>query len=314
MPKLIITNSKAGSKSDRVSSSAATTTTTTTPTKSTIKQLPGKLAKKVRHQFRRLDGVLHHVIHPQQHGPTFSVISPSSPIFYPIGVVRAFVPPDQSSATGSVHSRDTWDVKYAKEIDLHSLEPPNSLANHSIDLSISVDSSTTHIDMSDEHHFPQEEPQSNLHEHDSSASDPTATNSTLFIEADIPDPFLIDSEDSEEGDSLSEKEVDKEKVSSDGISQQATQVVPLDLPSSPEASIPQHQTLISPLPNLYKDTPPPPSESEEEYVPDLYVPALILPTMFLPIPNVRRSFSSNLLTWWLARNFTYDNNCTRRTL
>ena len=290
-----LTNSEAGSKSDRKSSTAATKTTTT-PTKTAIKQLPGKLAKKVKHQFRRLDGALHHVIHPQHRTRTFSVTSPSSPILFPIGVARAFLPPDQS--TGSVHSRETWDVKYSNE------PGPDSLANHSIDLSMSVaDSSTTHIDMSDELHLPQDEPQSNLHEQDASASDSMVTSS---IEPEIPDPFLID----DEGDSLSEEEADEEKALSDANSQQVVspmQGLPLALPSSPEVSTPPA------LPSMQKDIPTLPSESEEEYVPDLYVPALIVPTMFLPIPNVRRSFSLNLLTWWLSRNSMYD-NCTRPIL
>jgi trafficking protein particle complex subunit 12 len=262
----------------------------TTPSKSAIKKLPGKIAKKLKHQFRRLDGVLHHVIHPRVKTPTFSVTSPSSPIFYPIGVARAFLPPDQS--TGSVH---TCDVKCPTEVD--STEPSDSLANHSIDLSMSVaDSSTTHIDMSDDLHFPQEEPQLNLHEQDTSLSDSMVTSP---IEPETPDPFLIDDEE--------EDSEEEEKASSDANSSQVvspTQAIPLDLPSSPEVSISQPQ---APLPNLQKDVPLPPSESEEEYVPDLYIPTLIVPTMFLPIPNVRRSFSSNLLTWWLVRNSMYDN-------
>jgi hypothetical protein len=265
------------SKSNLDLSSPATTSTTTTPNKTAIKQIPGKLAKKVKRQFRRLDGVLHHVIHPKQHRtPTFSITSPSSPIFYPVGVVRAFLPPDQSSLSGSADS-----------------------LNHSIDLV--ADSSTTFTDMSDEHHFPQEEPQLNPHEQSPST---TVISPSVFIERETPDPFLVD--DEEEEDSLSEEE----KTSSDANSQQAvlpTEAVPLDLPSSPEAT---PQAL---LPNLQKDVPPPPSESEEEYVPELYVPALIVPTMFLPIPNVRRSFSSNLLTWWLSRNSMYY-NCNRPIL
>ena len=149
--------------------------------------------------------------------------------------------------------------------------------------------------MSDDSHLPQEEPPS------------------TFAEPETPDPFLIDDED--EGDSShSEEEATEENTSSDVISQQVaspTEAVPLDLPSPPEVSTPQPQPLI---PNLQKDVPPPPSEhEEEEYVPELYVPALIVPTMFLPIPNVRRSFSSNLLTWWLSRNSKYY-NCTRRIL
>jgi len=242
------------------------------------------------------------VIHPHEHRVrtrTFSVTSPSSPIFYPVGVVRAFLPPDQSSATGSVHSRDTWDVKYAKEIDLHSIEPFNSPADHSIDLSTS---SATYIDMADEHDLPQEALQLNLNEQDPPK---------VLVEVETPDPFLIDDDEEDRG-LRSEEEADEKQASSDAVYQKAvspTQTVPLDLPSSPQASISQPQ----PLPNMQKDTPPPPSESEEEYVPDVYVPALIVPTMFLPIPNVRRPFSSNLLTWWLARNLMYD-TCTRPIL
>jgi hypothetical protein len=192
---------------------------------------------------------------------------------------------------------DTWDVKDPKEADLHSI---NSLANHSIDTS-----STTPTDMSDEH---QEEPQLNPHEQDSSASGPTVISPTaVFIEPETPDPFLVDDED--EDSSPSEEEA------SNANSQQVaspTEAVPLDLPSSPEPSIPRPQAVH---PNLQKDVPPPPSEyEEEEYVPELYVPALIVPTMFLPIPNVRRSFSSNLLIWWLSRNSMYNNNCTRPIL
>ena len=204
-------------------------------------------------------------------------------------------------------SRDIWDVKDPKEADLHSI---NSLANHSIDLATdSSTSTTTHVDMSDEHHEPpQQEPQLNPHpyEQDLSAS---VIGPTTVIEPETPDPFLVDDED--EGDS---EEAIEENTSSDAISQQdvsPSETVPLELPSSPEASTPQPQAV---LPNLEKDVPPPPSEyEEEEYVPELYVPALIVPTMFLPIPNVRRSFSSNLLTWWLSRNSMYY-NCTRPIL
>lgn len=256
MPKLTLTNSKAGTGSKSDGSGA----TTTTPTgKSPIKQM---VVKKVK-------SVWHHVMHPHHRHRV-----PSSPIV----VVR----PDQSSVTGSVHSRDTWDVKYAKEIS--GIEPP---VNHSIDLSISTaDSSTTstHIDIADENYLSQEEPQSILQQ------------PMVLPEVETPDPFLIDDDGEEEGVSLSEEE---QATSQKAIS--PTQAVPLDL-----SSLPQPQAVISPLLNLQKDTPLPPSESEEEYVPDIYVPALIVPTMFLPIPNVRRLFSSNLLTWWLARNSMYD--------
>jgi len=190
---------------------------------------------------------------------------------------------------------------------MHSI---NSLANHSIDLSSSSTTSTTHIDMSDElPQIPQEEPQLNPDEQVPSAS--SVISPTTVIELD---PFLVDDED--EGDSHSEEDATEENTSSDANSHQVvspSEAVPLDLPTSPEVSTPQPQPL---LPNLQKDVPPPPSEheeEEEEYVPEIYVPALIVPTMFLPIPNVRRPFSPNLLTWWLSRNSKYY-NCTRPIL
>ncbi|KAF8159461.1 hypothetical protein B0H34DRAFT_655232 [Crassisporium funariophilum] len=108
---------------------------------------------------------------------------------------------------------------------------------------------------------------------------------TVYVEADTPDPFLID----EEGDALSD---DEEDPSSGAVSQQTVSPahnVPLDLPPSPspESSDIRPQGLASPLPNLNKDVPPPPaSESDEdEEAPELYLPTLIVPTMFLPIPN-----------------------------
>jgi hypothetical protein len=153
-----------------------------------------------------------------------------------------------------------------------------------------ADSSITHFDMSDEHHLPPEEPQSNPHEQEPSASDPTFTSS---IEPETFDPFLVDAPEK-----VSEEEVVEVTPSSDTKSLQiVSPTQALSFPS-PKASIPQSPP---PLPSLQTDIPSP-SESEGEFAPDIFVPTLIVPTMFLPIPNVRRPFSSNLLTWWLVRN------------
>jgi hypothetical protein len=60
-----------------------------------------------------------------------------------------------------------------------------------------------------------------------------------------------------------------------------------------------------PSPNVNKAIPPPPpSESDDEAL-EVFLPGLILPTMFLPIPNVRRSFSFQLI-WWLPRHLMYS--------
>ncbi|KAF8202268.1 hypothetical protein BJ912DRAFT_1019185 [Pholiota molesta] len=79
---------------------------------------------------------------------------------------------------------------------------------------------------------------------------------TVYVEAEAPDPFLID----DEGDALS---VGDEKQDSSAAN------VPLDLPESDKPQPP-----ASPRPNVNKDS------EEEEEVPDIYVPALVAPTMF----------------------------------
>ncbi|KIK50603.1 hypothetical protein GYMLUDRAFT_234560 [Collybiopsis luxurians FD-317 M1] len=77
--------------------------------------------------------------------------------------------------------------------------------------------------------------------------EPILTNPPeVYVEPQVPDPFLIDSDASDD-----EPE-----------------------PTAPSATA-----------NLNKDVPPPPSESEEEDAPEIYLPGLVLPTMFLPIPN-----------------------------
>lgn len=75
----------------------------------------------------------------------------------------------------------------------------------------------------------------------------------VYIEPEVPDPFLIDSDASDE---------------------EAVQEIPISTPT---------RTLLSP--NVNKDVPPPPSESDEEDAPEIYLPLLVLPTNFLPIPN-----------------------------
>lgn len=86
----------------------------------------------------------------------------------------------------------------------------------------------------------------------------------VYVEPETPDPFLIDSDASDE-------EI-----------QSNTQELPV---STPTRLLTVHN----------KDVPPPPSESEEEDAPELYLPGLVLPTMFLPIPNASYFLSCLLL-------------------
>lgn len=76
----------------------------------------------------------------------------------------------------------------------------------------------------------------------------------VYVEPEVSDPFLIDSDESDE-------EVEHPK-----------QDIPVSSPTR--------------IQNLNKDVPPPPSDSEVEDAPEIYQPGLVLPTMFLPIPNV----------------------------
>lgn len=81
------------------------------------------------------------------------------------------------------------------------------------------------------------------------------------------------------------------------------------LPSLNFADVEQSQS--SP-PNPSVDALPPPSDESEREVapaPHAYVLARVVPTpiSFTPIlPNMRHPFSTNLLTWWMCRNFMYD--------
>jgi hypothetical protein len=125
---------------------------------------------------------------------------------------------------------------------------------------------------------------------------------------DSSDPFF----DDEEGDALSAEEEEGQESPS---MQQSITSSAHDVDVSLASPLP----IQSPLPNLNKDVPPPPpeepapqpeeeaeEEDEEDAAPDIYLPALIVPSMFLPIPNVRRAFSHNLLTWWLSRDLMYN--------
>lgn len=120
----------------------------------------------------------------------------------------------------------------------------------------------------------------------------------VHVEEDVPDPFLVD----DEGDALSSEDGSVPAPASPAPAQE----VSLSLIPSP-SPLPSAQLSPRPLlsPNVNKDVPPPPvsdSEDDDDDAPELYLPGLIIPTMFLPIPNVRHSFTSNLLTWWLSRS------------
>ncbi|KAJ3904997.1 hypothetical protein F5879DRAFT_879679 [Lentinula edodes] len=86
-----------------------------------------------------------------------------------------------------------------------------------------------------------------------------STTPNVYIEPEVPDPFLIDSDASDEEPEAHAKR--KQELSVATATQSFSQQ------------------------NLIKNGPPSPSESEEEDAPEIYLPGLVLPTMFLPIPN-----------------------------
>lgn len=102
----------------------------------------------------------------------------------------------------------------------------------------------------------------------------------VYVEPEVPDPFLIDDED----DPTSDNEEDVRSVAD--VSELQQTIVPDHEISLTSEAVPSRPAVLPS--NLNKDVPPPPlssSESDEDQTPDLYFPGLILPTMFLPIPN-----------------------------
>lgn len=128
---------------------------------------------------------------------------------------------------------------------------------------------------------------------DQSAGDSPVVSSPppIHVEPEVPDPFLMDSED--EGESVDEDL---------GASHSVTPADEISLARSSRPGSPRSP--LTPNVNVNKDVPPPPApesdEEDDDDAPDLYLPGLVIPSMFLPIPNVRRLPSRHHLTWWLS--------------
>jgi hypothetical protein len=119
---------------------------------------------------------------------------------------------------------------------------------------------------------------------------------TVYVEPEVPDPFLIDDEDDSDEDTGATPTESQHTIA-------PAHEVPL-VPATPSSPNPFGSPLQSP--NRNKDVPPPPnSDSDEDEAPEIYLPGLCIPTMFLPIPNVR-ALSPPLLLWWLSRSSMYS--------
>ncbi|KAJ7823022.1 hypothetical protein B0H13DRAFT_2681588 [Mycena leptocephala] len=99
---------------------------------------------------------------------------------------------------------------------------------------------------------------------------------TVYVEPEVPDPFLIDDEDDSDEDTGATPTESQHTIA-------PAHEVPL-VPATPSSPNPFGSPLQSP--NRNKDVPPPPnSDSDEDEAPEIYLPGLCIPTMFLPIPN-----------------------------
>jgi hypothetical protein len=298
---------------------------------SKVKSLPVKLGRKIKSLFHHVPNLKHHK-HKAEKAPEtlpFLVTTATwaTPVFPSLYIGRDVVPTSQKSKyikDSFIHS-DLGDSDSSRETaatsDRSSQSSISSIAeipadfSHTQDVSFATGMTSLPDDLdSGEPHQAPESSSISSRPAESQAEERLFISSesmhssppAVYIEAEVPDPFLIDDED----DPMSENDEDVRAVAAVSESQQTiTPAHEISLTSDP---IPSHPTV--PPANLNKDVPPPPhpiNESDEDETPDLYFPGLILPTMFLPIPNVRHPFSSNYLTWWLSRSLMY-NTCTRQ--
>jgi len=275
-----------------------------------VKSLPIKIGRKIKSLF-------HHVPLPHHHKHKtlpFIVTTTTwaTPVFPSLDVARDIVHtiPTPGNKKDRFIQSDLGDSDSSRETFVTSDQASQSSADpsddfsHSQDLSFATAMSSPPEDMESEE-FRQEESVGTSISVDERL--PTSPELAIYVEPEVPDPFLIDDED----DAVSDNDEEAGAVAA-AVSESQQTIIPaheISLTSEHISSLPA----VPPL-NVNKDVPPAPrpdSESDEDQVPDLYLPGLILPTMFLPIPNVRRSFSSNYLTWWLSRSLMYY-TCTRR--
>ena len=290
-----------------------------------VKSLPGKLGRKIKSLFHHVPTLKHHKAHlpkaPVETLPflvtTATWATPVFPSLYVATDVAPISHKSQYIKDSFIHS-DLGDSDSSRETaissDQSSQSSVSSIAEipdnvlHTKDLSSATAMTSLPEEpsqASESSLISESQPAgpSQLGEHMPISSDSIHTSPpAVYVEPEVPNPFLIDDED----DPVSENE------EAGAVAESQHTITPaheISLSSEPSSTHP-----IIPSANLNKDVPPPPrsnSDSDEDQTPDLYFPGLVLPTMFLPIPNVRHPFSSNYLTWWLSRSLMY-NTCNRR--
>ncbi|GLB41938.1 putative regulation of kinetochore assembly [Lyophyllum shimeji] len=286
----------------------------------TIKQLPLKLGRKIKQGWQRLSAG-HHVT-PKHHSAlnfenAFPIITSitTSPLFPSADAFdsRPLSPPafsrtaysrgsfnkagDDDSARGSDSASSTESLAYSAQSShsSSSVDMAEDTAASVVDLAPSAEetpspqASDPAVEVSGADGSNPTQPADDkpievdgsvpaVSQEEAMLSSPPA----VYVEPNVPDPFLIDD------DASSEDEEDNAPAVSKSRSTITPQDVSLTLPASPLPSDPAtiHSAPLA-SPSINKAVPPHPSDSEtdEEEAPDVYLPGLILPTMFLPIPN-----------------------------
>ncbi|EAU90505.2 hypothetical protein CC1G_00889 [Coprinopsis cinerea okayama7 len=295
------------------------TSSTGSPLRSRLTSLsssPSTILKKVKRGIQKVDDALHNVARSSKSSSSTSKSSSSSVLPTGGGRTRA-----HSVATPFAGNRRRWSSKSRRVSDgvlstFPSLTFPSVAVVHLPSTSSSPRSSTTSRKRTsstpkDEDHYYDKRylaiEQRSRHRTTSCPSvvlrQPTRKLSSLrtmssslgseeqdaqgpvppavYVEPEVPDPFLID----DEGDALSDE--GREQT----VSPAAASSVPLSISPSPSPAPLSSKPLPSPFlsPNVNKDVPPPPvsdlDDDSDDEAPELSLPGLVVPTVFLPIPN-----------------------------
>jgi hypothetical protein len=124
----------------------------------------------------------------------------------------------------------------------------------------------------------------------------TIVTTSVIIEPDVPNPFLVDDSESSSDSGSESVEKQDETTNQPPIAEEAVALAQSNIVDAPQATGEVAENLLL-SPDVDKAMPQIPAlsvellndedeDEDEEEVPDLYIPGLIAPTMFLPIPNV----------------------------
>jgi len=290
MPRYLSLKSRSTSmalpKTDDSGSIASSSTTAhNDPTKSPgkVKEFPGKVAKSVKRQFQRLDDMLHHVTHTKHRGGdkhddanvrrrTVSFPSPKSS---PIDGTTSF--PSWGRSSGTWHGKSAR----SKEVDLEQSSATSShtaVEYHPSPLSNTEEAQSSGITDAVQEQSPQDHAGSGSIESPALAtvvSDEQQDHTTAPIETS-PTPAMAETTPPPAVEVTTE--------------QQSLPTLSSVSPTSTDSELAEEDS------DLAKEI------AQRPYV---HVSIPISRSIFLPTLNIRPSFSSNLLTWWISRHSVY---------